>query len=182
EAWYPGQQSGAAIAATLFGDADPSGRLPVTFPASESQGPATKAAEYPGVDNTAHYSEGIFVGYRYYDHFGQRPLFPFGYGLSYTSFTLGRLRVRPRAADRYTVSLPVRNTGDRAGVEVVELYVGFPSQTGEPPNQLKGFAKVLLSPGEARTVTIGLDRSSFYTWNSRAHRLTVPPGTDTILS
>ena len=77
----PGQQSGAAIAATLFGDADPSGRLPVTFPASESQGPATKAAEYPGVDNTAHYSEGIFVGYRYYDDFGQRPLFPFGYGL-----------------------------------------------------------------------------------------------------
>jgi beta-glucosidase len=180
EAWYPGQQSGAAIAATLFGDADPSGRLPVTFPASESQGPATKAPEYPGVDNTAHYSEGIFVGYRYYDHLGRRPMFPFGYGLSYTSFSLGQLRVRTRAADRYTVSLPVRNTGHRAGAEVVELYVGFPSQTGEPPNQLKGFAKVLLSPGETRTVTIALARSSFSTWNSRANRWTVAPGTYTI--
>ena len=86
----PGQQSGAAIAKTLFGDVDPSGRLPVTFPASEAQGPDGDHPErYPGIDNVAQYSEGLFVGYRFFDARRQRPLFPFGYGLSYTSFSLG---------------------------------------------------------------------------------------------
>jgi beta-glucosidase len=175
EAWYPGQQSGAAIAATLFGDADPAGRLPVTFPASERQGPATKPSEYPGINNVARYDEGIFVGYRYYDRFHQRPLFPFGFGLSYTRFSLGRLQVRARRGGRWTASVPVRDTGPRSGAEVLELYVGFPRAAGEPPGQLKAFGKVFLSPGQTRTVTLTLDRSSFSTWR-QPRGWTVIPG------
>src|SRR5262249_22123550 len=139
EAWYPGQETGNAIAAVLFGDVDPSGRLAMTFPASPDQGPGTQPTQYPGVGGVVSYDEGIFVGYRYYDQFGQQPLFPFGYGLSYTSFSLGRLRVQRRMrGQKYNVSLRVRNTGTRAGAAVVQLYVGFPASTGEPPNQLKG--------------------------------------------
>src|SRR5262249_53612236 len=125
EAWYPGQETGNAIAAVLFGDADPSGRLAMTFPAGPDQGPATQPTQYPGVGGEVHYDEDIFVGYRYYDQFGQEPLFPFGYGLSYTSFSLDRLRVRPRdSGQKYNVSVRVKNTGTRAGTAVVQLYVG----------------------------------------------------------
>ena len=102
EAWYPGQADGTAIAALLFGDVDPSGRLPVTFPASNSQGPATQPAEFPGVDGNADYNEGIDVGYRYYEAHDQQPLFPFGFGLSYTSFRLGHLDVRRDGAGQTT--------------------------------------------------------------------------------
>lgn len=161
EAWYPGQQSGRAIAQTLFGDVDPSGRLPVTFPASARQGPTTTPATFPGLGNTVRYPEGIFVGYRYYYRFGQRPLYPFGYGLSYTRFSLGQLKVRADGADRFKVSVRVRNTGHRSGAQVVELYVADPASTGEPPRQLKGFAKVFLGRGQSRTVMLGLDAASF---------------------
>ena len=96
QTWYPGQQFGTALARVLFGDADPGGRLPVTFPASDEQGPAppSRPERYPGVGGTQRYDEGIFVGYRYYDQYGQRPLFPFGHGLSYARFRIDRLRVR----------------------------------------------------------------------------------------
>ena len=96
QAWYPGQQFGAALASVLFGDSDPGGRLPVTFPAGDAQGPAppTRPERYPGVNGEQHYDEGIFVGYRWYDQFRQRPLFPFGYGLSYADFRFGDLRLR----------------------------------------------------------------------------------------
>jgi beta-glucosidase len=176
EAWYPGQQSGTAIAATLFGRSDPSGHLPVTFPRTAAQGPATNAAEYPGIDNLAHYSEGIFVGYRYYDHFGQVPLFPFGYGLSYTSFSLSSLHVRRSGTGSYRVSARLRNTGRRAGSEVVQLYLGFPSATGEPPRQLKAFATAALRPGQSRTVTLALPRTSFSYFNPSSGRSVVAPG------
>ena len=168
EAWYPGQQSGTAIANTLFGRADPSGRLPVTFPRSASQGPATHQPQYPGVGNLAQYSEGIFVGYRYYDRFGQTPLFPFGYGLSYTSFRIGGLHIaaQPGGAERATVT--VRNTGHRAGAEVVQVYLQFPSAAGEPPKQLKAFAKVVLPAGRGSIVRLTLPDSSFTYFN--AHR------------
>jgi beta-glucosidase len=181
EAWYPGQETGDAIAAVLFGDADPAGRLAMTFPASPDQGPATQPAQYPGVGNEVHYDEGIFVGYRYYDQFAQEPLFPFGYGLSYTSFSLDRLRVRPRdRGQRYTVSVRVRNTGVRAGAAVVQLYAGFPAATGEPPNQLKGFGKVFLKPRRAKRVKIALDQSSFASWSETANAWVVEPGTYTL--
>lgn len=161
EAWYPGEQSGRAIAETLFGDVDPSGRLPVTFPASGRQGPTVTPGAFPGIGNVVRYREGIFVGYRYYDHFGQQPLYPFGYGLSYTKFLLGRLRVRSLASNRFDVSVPVRDVGGRRGAEVVELYVGDPASTGEPPRQLKAFGKVFLGPGQSRTVTLHLNSFSF---------------------
>ena len=177
EAWYPGQQSGAAIAKTLFGDVDPSGRLPVTFPASESQGPATEPADYPGTADQAQYREGINVGYRFYDRFGRRPLFPFGYGLSYTSFSLRHLRIHARRDGRYDVTVRVRNTGRRAGAQVVQLYLGFPARAGEPPRQLEDFAKVHLGPGGARTARLELDRGSFQSFDATKNAFTTVPGT-----
>ncbi len=175
EAWYPGQQSGTAIAATLFGRVDPAGRLPVTFPRTASQGPATSSAQYPGINNLAHYSEGIFVGYRYYDHFNQTPLFPFGYGLSYTRFALSRLHVQT-ARGGYRVTVGVRNTGARQGSEVVQLYVGFPRAAGEPPRQLKAFAKLSLAPGQQRTAALILARSSLGFFRPAQGRFVSPAG------
>ena len=177
EAWYPGQETGNAIAAVLFGDADPAGRLAMTFPASPAQGPTTQPAQYPGVGNVVRYDEGILVGYRYYDQLAQEPLFPFGYGLSYTAFSLDHLRVRRRGPDQYKVSVRVRNTGARAGAAVVQLYVGFPGSTGEPPNQLKGFGKVFLKPRRTGRVRMVLDRSSFSRWSETASAWVVEPGT-----
>ncbi len=180
QAWYPGQETGNAIAATLFGDVEPSGRLIMTFPRSDEQGPATQAAQFPGTDNTVHYDEGVFVGYRYYDAFAQEPLFPFGYGLSYTTFALDDLRVTRLDATTYNVSVGVTNTGDRAGAVVVQLYVGFPASTGEPPDQLEGFAKVPLEPGSSRRVEMILDSSSFAIWSATANGWIVEPGTYTL--
>ncbi len=176
EAWYPGQQTGAAIAATLFGDVDTAGRLPVTFPASEREGPASALAQYPGLGGSARYDEGIFVGYRFYDRFGQRPLFPFGYGLSYTTFALGSPHIRPLGAMRYDISLRVTNTGSRTGADVVQLYLGDPPAAGEPPRQLKAFAKVWLRAGGASTVHLRLDRQSFSVWRSSTQSFAAIPG------
>ena len=176
EAWYPGQMSGRAIAQTLFGDVDPSGRLPVTWPATAKQGPTASTQAFPGINNTVPYAEGIFVGYRYYDHFRQRPLYPFGYGLSYTTFTLSHLHVKAVRGGGYRVTVDVRNTGRRLGAEVVELYVGFPALAGEPPRQLKAFAKLSLAPSRHRTVTLTLARSSFAYFRQSQGRLVIAPG------
>ena len=126
QAWYPGQQFGAALASVLFGDSDPGGRLPVTFPASDAQGPAppTRPERYPGVNGEQRYDEGIFVGYRWYDQFRQQPLFPFGYGLSYADFRFGDLRVRVRSRRRDGVDArdehePARRVDRRAGLPVL---------------------------------------------------------------
>ena len=180
QAWYPGQETGNAIAAVLFGDVEPSGRLPMTFPRSEEQGPATQPAQFPGTDNMVRYDEGVFVGYRYYDAFAQEPLFPFGYGLSYTSFALDDLHLSRQDATTYSVSIGVTNTGGRAGAAVVQLYVGFPASTGEPPNQLKGFAKIPLEPERSGRVEMILDASSFATWSAAANGWIVEPGTYTL--
>jgi beta-glucosidase len=176
QAWYPGQESGNAIAAVLFGDVEPSGRLPMTYPVGEDQGPATAPAQYPGVNGVVSYDEGIYVGYRYYDQFAQQPLFPFGYGLSYTSFSLDRLRVGRRHGGRYRVSVRVTNTGHRAGAEVVQLYVAFPASADEPPNQLRAFAKVSVAAGRRKRVRMALDRSSFATWSTADVAWVVEPG------
>jgi beta-glucosidase len=164
EAWYPGQESGAGIAAVLFGDADPGGRLPVTFPAAENQGPGAVPEEYPGVNGVAHYNEGVFIGYRYFDQHQQTPLFPFGFGLSYTDFALSDLKV-DRVAGAIAVQLTVTNTGARAGSDVVEVYVEEPSEAQEPPSQLKGFEKVGLLPGESRKITIRIPVSELAVWS-----------------
>jgi beta-glucosidase len=176
EAWYPGQQSGDAIAKTLFGDVDPSGRLPVTFPASESQGPLAGHPErYPGIANVAEYGERLLVGYRFFDAKAQRPLFPFGYGLSYTSWSLGRPKLT-RDGDGYDVTVKVRNTGRRAGAQVVQLYVRAPAAAGEPPRQLKAFRKVFLGPHRSTKVRLALTRSSLQVFDETSNAFRAVPG------
>jgi beta-glucosidase len=176
EAWYPGQMSGRAIAETLYGDVDPSGRLPVTWPASARQGPTASPPTFPGLNNTVRYAEGIFVGYRYYDRMHQTPLYPFGYGLSYTTFALSHLHVHAGPGGGARVSVEVRNTGRRRGAEVVQLYLAFPSSAGEPPRQLKAFAKLVLGPKQERTVTLTLARSSFTYYSAARRRWLAAPG------
>jgi beta-glucosidase len=159
EAWYPGQQFGSALAAVLFGDRDPGGRLPVTFPASDEQGPAppTRPERYPGVNGEERYDEGLLVGYRWYDATGQRPLFPFGYGLSYARFGFGDLRLKVDRPGRAVVaSVRVTNTSSRPGSTVAQAYLAAPPSSGEPPRQLKGYEKVRLAPGGSALVTFHL--------------------------
>ncbi|WP_410591462.1 glycoside hydrolase family 3 C-terminal domain-containing protein [Amycolatopsis sp. lyj-23] len=168
QAWYPGQQDGAAVAAVLFGDVNPSAKLPITFPAAEADTPANTPAQFPGVDGVATYSEGLQVGYRWFDAQDRTPLFPFGHGLSYTTFAYTGLSVR-NTGDGATATFTVRNTGHRAGAEVAQLYLGFPAAAGEPPRQLKGFERVSLAPGQAQRVTIRLDARDFSVWSTTAH-------------
>ena len=164
EGWYPGQNDGSAIAAVLFGDVNPSGKLPVTFPQSLAQVPASTAAQWPGVNGKVQYSEGVLVGYRWYSTKGITPLFPFGYGLSYTSFAYSHLAVRPGRGG-FQVSADVTNTGQRAGADVAQLYVGDPASTGEPAEQLKGFQRVTLQPGQTTRVSFTVSASDFAWWN-----------------
>ncbi len=186
EAWYPGEEDGNAVAALLFGDVNPAGKLPVTFPRREGDVPANTPAQYPGVNGVATYSEGVFVGYRHYDAHGIEPLFPFGYGLSYTNFRLDHLKLSPVTGvsrGQVTVHVDVTNTGHRAGSEVVQVYVGHPADTPvpEPPHQLAGFAKVTLAPGQTRHVTLHLTPRSFAYWDTAAGRWAVPAGTYQVL-
>ena len=162
DAWYPGQTSGTSLASVLFGQTDPGGHLPVTFPASLSQVPASTTAQFPGNGSTVQYSEGIDVGYRWYDAKDITPLFPFGFGLSYTQFAFSHLSVSRPVTDGtqdVRVSAVVTNTGHRAGSEVAQLYLGDPSGTGEPPRQLAGFQRVSLAPGASARVSFWLPRS-----------------------
>jgi beta-glucosidase len=170
EAWYPGEEDGNALAAVLFGDVDPAGRLPVTFPQTESQTPAGTPDRWPGVGGVATYSEALQVGYRWYDAQGQTPLFPFGFGLSYTNFSFQHLTASPalRPGGHVTVGVDVTNTGSRAGTEVAQVYVADPASAGEPPRQLKGFQKVSLRPGQTRHLTFSLDERAFSIWNTAA--------------
>jgi beta-glucosidase len=174
EAWYPGQDDGDEIAAVLFGDVNPSGKLPVTFPVSLAQVPASTAAQWPGVGGKVQYSEGILVGYRWYTTKKITPLFPFGSGLSYTTFAFSGLAVRDAGQGRFLVSADVTNTGRRAGADVAQLYVGDPASTGEPAEQLKGFQRVTLQPGQTTRVSFTLDQSAFAWWDTSGW--TVTPG------
>lgn len=160
EDWYPGEQAGNAIAALLFGRADPSGRLPVTFPASDAATAVNTVAQWPGVDLTAVATEGLDVGYRYDHATGTRPLFPFGYGLSYTRFTLGRMTVA-RTAAGYRLTVSVTNRGATTGTDVPQVYLTFPASAGEPPARLVAFAPVTLAPGQSRTVALSVPSSAF---------------------
>jgi beta-glucosidase len=160
EAWYPGEEDGNAIAAVLYGDVDPSGRLPVTFPVAPAQSAVSTTEQWPGIDLVATYSEGLDVGYRHNAATGTPPLFAFGSGLSYTRFSLSGLTVRPAGRDAL-VSVRVANTGSRAGTAVPEVYVTDPPAAGEPPLQLAGFASVPVPAHRARQVTIRVPARSF---------------------
>jgi beta-glucosidase len=190
EAWYPGEEDGNAVAAVLFGDVNPSGKLPLTFPANLSDLPTNTPSQYPGVDGVATYREGIFIGYRHYDENNITPLFPFGFGLSYTNFSVQNLAITPSSvtfssndeAQTVAVSVDVINTGGMAGAEVVQLYVGMPSTAvPEPPKWLKGFQKIWLAPGQTGHVRLTLNERSFFYWNVSSSRWMVVPGTYKIM-
>jgi beta-glucosidase len=167
EGYLGGQALGGAIAEILFGDANPSGKLAETFPEQLSDNPSF--LNFPGEGDQVEYKEGIFVGYRYYDKKEMEPLFPFGFGLSYTSFEYSNLTLSKKDmkdSDTVTVSVKIKNTGSRAGKEIVQLYVkGVESSIVRPEKELKGFVKVELQPGEEKTVTYLLDKRSFAYYN-----------------
>ncbi len=158
EAWFPGEMGGSALAAVLFGDVNPSGKLPNTLGVRREDYP--DFGHFPGVKNQVEYAEGIYVGYRHFDKQQIAPLFPFGYGLSYTTFKYGALTLSSLAltpGGTAVASLPITNTGNRAGAEVVELYIHDPNpKIDKPLRELKGFAKVSLNPGETKTVSFTL--------------------------
>jgi beta-glucosidase len=167
EAWFPGQEDGNIVADLLFGLATPSGKLPVTYPKAEGDVPAHTPEQWPGVDKngvpTVNYSEGLEIGYRWYDAQGIQPLFPFGYGLSYTTFSVSNLKVHPRSTDGkqpITVEFTVKNTGTTRGAETPQVYFGLPASSGEPPKRLVAFKKVWLDPGEERRIELAIDPSS----------------------
>jgi beta-glucosidase len=165
EAWYPGQEAGPAIARVLFGDADPGGRLPATFPRSEADLPTAGDPEtYPGVGEAETYKERLLVGYRFYDAMGRRPAYPFGFGRSYTRFRYAAMSARRRGA-KVAVALTVRNTGRRAGIAVPQVYVGMPARVGEPPRQLKAFTKLRLAAGSHHRAHFTLGRRAFSHWD-----------------
>ena len=180
DAWYPGQTSGTSLASVLFGQMDPGGHLPVTFPTSLSQVPASTTAQFPGNGTTVQYSEGIDVGYRWYDAKDLTPLFPFGFGLSYTQFAFSHLSVQgPSVVDGtrdVRVSATVTNTGKRAGSEVAQLYLADPSASGEPPRQLAGFQRVNLAPGASTRVSFTVTPQDMSWWDDTANGWTQTAG------
>jgi len=189
ELWYPGEQGGRALAELLFGAVNPSGRLPVTFERKQEDNP-TFASYYeePGSKRVV-YREGIFVGYRGYDHNHTKPLFPFGYGLSYTTFKYSNLAVTPAATGAaseghpalYNVSFDVANTGIRAGADVAQVYVGETNpKVPRPSRELKGFARVDLAPGETKHVSVPLAARAFTYYDVGAKHWHADAGTYSI--
>ncbi|MEV6851102.1 glycoside hydrolase family 3 C-terminal domain-containing protein [Actinoplanes sp. NPDC051411] len=181
EGFYDGQQWGAAIAGLLFGDVNPSGKLPMTFATSLSAVPASTAAQWPGVNGSVQYSEGLNVGYRWYDSRNVTPMFPFGFGLSYTNFTFSDLHVGALSNGLATVTATVHNTGSRAGTEVAQLYVGNPASDGEPPHQLKGFQRITLAAGASGTATFQVRARDLAHWDTGSHSWKTTAGSYQIL-
>ena len=189
EAWYPGQEGGTALAQILFGDANPSGRLPVTFERRWEDNPVHDSYYPPPGAQQVAYEEGLFVGYRGYEHSGTKPLFPFGYGLSYTTFRYQNLSVRPISSTDdsalsglgYEVAFDVTNTGRREGADVAEIYVGEAHpQVPRPQRELKGFARVSLGAGKTERVRIQLDSRAFSYYDVSARAWHVDAGAFTI--
>jgi len=181
-AWYPGQENGNALAQVLFGDVNPSGKLPVSIPPSASQVPTSTTAQWPGINLHAAYSEGLEIGYRWYDANNVTPLFPFGFGLSYTTFGYSNLTVSAVSpSGQVQIGFDLTNTGNLTGAEVPQLYLGFPTAAGEPPKLLKGFQKITLSPGQTQHVTFNLDCEDLANWDPVARGWIVTPGTFQVL-
>jgi beta-glucosidase len=187
ESWYPGQRGGEAIANILFGDVNPSGKLPISFPKSEADLPHLTipaphtSKEPPSSDLLptsifidANYTEGLKVGYRWYDAENKEPLFPFGFGLSYTSFSYSQLKVT--SGKSVEVSFSVQNTGLRGGAEVAQVYLGLPASAGEPPKRLVAWEKVQLDPGQSRTVTVSLEPQFMSVFNVEKDAWELLPG------
>jgi beta-glucosidase len=194
EAWYPGIRGAEAIANILFGDVNPCAKLPITFPRAEADLPHPKLTQQPPPASDADmvspfpgsrfrmntrrfevdYNEGLKVGYKWYDAEGKQPLFPFGYGLSYTSYAYSNLKVARGKA--LTVSFNVKNTGGRAGAETAQVYVSLPPSAGEPPKRLVAWDKIQLAPGEVKTVTLNLDPRYLSIFNPDRDAWELAPG------
>jgi beta-glucosidase len=175
QAWFGGQEMGNALADVLFGDAEPGGRLPTTFPVRLEHNPSY--GNFPGEFGELRYGEGVLLGYRWYEARHLPTRFPFGHGLSYSTFAIGEPTVTTDG-NALTLRVPVTNTGDRRGCEVVQCYVAPPvsSKVTRPPKELKSFAKVALDPGETATVDLLLDERAFAYWDPTASDWTVSPG------
>jgi len=191
EAWYPGQEGGTALAEVLFGDVNPSGRLPVTFERRWEDNPVHESY-YPEADTKrVVYKEGVFVGYRGYEHNGTKPLFPFGSGLSYTTFQYSNLSIKSFVAvaskkgysgPRYEVFFDVKNTGTREGADVAQVYVGdAQTKVPRPAKELKGFVKVSLRPGETKKVSVMLDSRALSYYDVNAKQWRADPGAYDVL-
>jgi beta-glucosidase len=180
DAWYPGQSNGTSLADVLFGKVDPSGHLPVTFPTGLDQVPASTPAQFPGINGQVLYSEGLDVGYRWYDAKNLTPLFPFGFGLSYTKFAFSHLRIQRTGSGGVSdigVSATIRNVGSEAGADVAQLYLGDPASAGEPPRQLVDFQKVALRPGSSAQVHFTITPQDTWWWDQSAKGWTQSLGT-----
>ena len=184
QAWYLGSEAGHSIADVISGAANPSGKLPFTFPAALEDSPAHAVGEYPGTQDgniwNMEYKEGILVGYRWFDTKDIKPLFAFGHGLSYTEFLYGKAEAASRKMTgdgTLTVSVDIRNNGDVAGKEVVQLYISdLKSSLPRPEKELKGFRKVELAPGESRTVTFTIDKENLSFFDPEKHAWVAEPG------
>jgi beta-glucosidase len=181
QAWYPGMEGGNALAGILFGTVNPSAKLPMTFPKKLSDSPAHAIGEYPGKDGNVTYKEGLLVGYRYFDTKKVEPLFPFGHGLSYTTFALENLSVNKQEKGA-TVKCTIKNTGKVAGAEVVQLYVkDDASALPRPEKELKAFSKVFLQPGESKEIELTLTEDAFQYYDDTKKQWVLEPGKFTIL-
>jgi beta-glucosidase len=186
--WYPGQEGGTALAEILFGERSPEGHLPMSLETSWEENPVHDNYYAPPVPEgqTPHvkYAEGVFVGYRYYTSMNKEPLYPFGFGLSYTTFAFSNLKVSPESASAdspITVSFDVTNTGHRAGADVAQVYIGDPSaKIKRPVKELKGYEKVRLEPGKKEHVSVTLDRRSLAYWDVDSNGWKVDPGQFTV--
>ena len=186
--WYPGQEGGTALAEILFGDRSPEGHLPMSLEKSWEENPVHDSYYAPPVakGETPHvkYAEGVFLGYRYYTSMNKEPLYPFGFGLSYTTFAFSNLKVSPEtssAGGNITVSFDLTNTGHREGADVAQIYVGDPSaKIKRPVKELKGYQKVRLEPGRKEHVSITLDRRALSYWHVDSNGWKVDPGQFTV--
>jgi beta-glucosidase len=178
EAWYPGIRGGEAIANILFGEVNPSAKLPVTFPKSEADLPHHAIPETSPSAAEINYTEGLKVGYKWFDAEGKEPLFPFGFGLSYTTYAYSGLKITPGKEVR--VSCKVTNTGERAGAEIAQVYVALPPSAGEPPKRLVAWDKIQLAPGETKVVTLRLDPHYLSIFNVDKNDWELLPGEYTV--
>jgi beta-glucosidase len=192
EAWYGGSKGADSVAAVLFGDVNPSARLPITFPRSESDMPRVQITMPPPQEKpenlvdppppnptfSTKYDEGLRVGYKWYDAEKKPVLFPFGFGLSYTTFAYSDLRITTGSA--ITVSFTVKNTGQRAGADIAQVYASLPANTGEPPKRLVAWSKVRLNAGESEQVTLPVDPKYLSVYDEAQTGWRLVPGSYTI--
>ena len=190
QCWYLGSESGRTLANIISGKVNPSGKLPITFARKKEDYPCFQYGEegYPGVNDQVYYKEGIYVGYRHFDTHKVKPQFPFGFGLSYTTFKYGKAQIAPVSSDGsekkdcckaplYKVTIPVTNVGSREGKEVVQMYIGDDKcSVDRPTKELKGFDKVSLAPGETKTVEFVIRGKDLQFFDEATHKWKSEPG------